>query len=104
MVNRFSGADYMIILVLGYKAPVYSKLLLVFGNNVKENPDCKEGMDTVKETTGDRHCIFFISTVYSKRNAHLIPNFFVAPLGEGGQKFIISIVSYGDLGKLQFWF
>ena len=27
-------------------------------------------------------------TVYSKRNAHSIPNFFVAPLGEGGQKWI----------------
>ncbi len=27
------------------------------------------------------------NTVCVKRNAHLIPNFFVAPLGEGGQKF-----------------
>ncbi len=27
------------------------------------------------------------TTVYSKRNAHLIPIFFVTPLGEGGQKF-----------------
>ena len=28
------------------------------------------------------------STVYSKRNANLIPNFFVAPLGKGGHKEI----------------
>ena len=28
-----------------------------------------------------------INTVYSKRNTHLIQNFFVVPLREGGQKF-----------------
>ena len=27
------------------------------------------------------------ATVYSKRNAHLIPIFFLAPLGEGDQNF-----------------
>ncbi len=31
-------------------------------------------------------------TVYSKRNAHLIPIFFVAPLMEGNQKFTWSIM------------
>ena len=31
-------------------------------------------------------------TVCVKRNAHLISNFFVAPLGEGGQKFTWSIM------------
>ncbi len=39
-----------------------------------------------------RYVDYSISTyaeyaVYSKRNAHLILIFFVAPLGEGGQKF-----------------
>ena len=32
------------------------------------------------------------NTVCVKRNAHLISNFFVAPLGEGGQKLTWSIM------------
>ncbi len=31
-------------------------------------------------------------TVYSKRNTHLIPNFFLASMGEGGQK--LNILDY----------
>ncbi len=33
-----------------------------------------------------------ITTVYAKRNAHLILNFFVTSLGEGGQKCTWSIM------------
>ena len=37
------------------------------------------------------------NTVCVKRNAHLIPIFFVAPLGEGGEKFTLSILYLGVL-------
>ena len=33
-----------------------------------------------------------VYTVYSKRNAHLIPNFFAAPLGEGSIQLGVSVI------------
>ena len=45
--------------------------------------------------------LFF--TVCVKRNAHLIPIFFVAPLGEGGQKSTWSIMNMGVLYMLNFF-
>ncbi len=63
--------------------------------NLSEQKGISEGGGTVFLFDGLRiaHIIGgCVHTVYSKRNAHLIPNFFMAPLGEGGQKFTWSIM------------
>ena len=41
----------------------------------------------ITDITIEEKGTFMSSTVYSKRNAHKIPNFFVALQGEGDQKF-----------------
>ena len=60
---------------------------------------CGHGMARCKHS----ETLYGLITVYSKRNAHLIKNFFVPPLGEGGQKFTSSIMLMGVLHMLNFY-
>ena len=73
-----------------FGGPIYNHELK--SEDILADAQCIVALDIANLQVLNRDSSWTSCTVYSKRNAHLIPNFFVAPLGEGGQKFTWSIM------------